>query len=241
MNRMVEKVDLPVYGEMYVACAEDVSMEAMQALQEPLKKLYEYEQEEENGRLAHLPCRLGDDFYWITDEDPDTGTKREVMIGGKIKGITVTEDGFYIANEDGFMDKIGSRYFLLTREDAERKMKDMEEADLVEKYFDKICKTAGSCANCPLNNNKKCMKYDPDKLLWLKENTEYKPGTPVYKIEDNCGHPADCGHDCRYCPDNEVSINTVSFTLDMLSEIGETVFLSKEAADNKLKDRQEKA
>lgn len=40
MSRLVEKVNLPVYGEMYVACAEDASMESMQALQEPLKKLY---------------------------------------------------------------------------------------------------------------------------------------------------------------------------------------------------------
>lgn len=58
MGRLVEKVNLPIYGEMYVACVEDVSMEAMQALQEPLKKLYEYEQEEENGTLAYLPCEV---------------------------------------------------------------------------------------------------------------------------------------------------------------------------------------
>ncbi len=129
MSRLVEKVNLPIYGEMYVACAEDVSMEVMQALQEPLKKLYEYEQEDENGRLAHLPCRLGDDFYWITDEDPDTGAKREVMIGGKIEGITVIKDGFYITNKDGFMDKIGTRYALLTKEDAEKKLKEMEDSE----------------------------------------------------------------------------------------------------------------
>ncbi len=46
--------------------------------------------------------------------------KREVMNGGKIKGIAVMEDGFYITDKDGNMDKIGTRYAFLTREDAEK-------------------------------------------------------------------------------------------------------------------------
>ena len=51
MSRLVEKINLPICGEMYVACAEDVSIGAMQAQQEPLKKLYEYEQEEERRKI----------------------------------------------------------------------------------------------------------------------------------------------------------------------------------------------
>ena len=29
MGRLVEKEDLPVYGEMYIACADDVNIETM--------------------------------------------------------------------------------------------------------------------------------------------------------------------------------------------------------------------
>ena len=75
-RRLVEKVTLPVIGEMYVACVEDASMESMQALQDPLKKLYEYEQEEENGMLVHFPCKLGDIPYaLLTREDAEQKLK----------------------------------------------------------------------------------------------------------------------------------------------------------------------
>ena len=128
MSRMVEKVNLPIYGEMYVACVEDVSVESMQALQEPLKKLYEYEQEEENGTLVHLPCKLGDVPYWISDGD---GNKNEkglfIMEDEPITAIVIKSDGIYISTgKDTSNYKIGSRYALLTREYAEKKLKEIE-------------------------------------------------------------------------------------------------------------------
>lgn len=89
-------------------------------------KLFRYEELEERGLLLRLPCKLGDDFYWISDEEPEHGIKSEVKICGKIKGIAVMEDGLYIIGEDGDMNKVGSQYALLTRDDAERKLKEME-------------------------------------------------------------------------------------------------------------------
>lgn len=122
MSRLVEKVNLPVYGEMYVACADDVSIETIQELQEPLKKLYEYEQEEEQGKLAHLPCKLGNVPYWIRPKP------LEIRKGSPINAIAISEYGFYISTEkSNDFDKIGSQWALLTREDAERKLKEMEE------------------------------------------------------------------------------------------------------------------
>lgn len=94
---------------------------------EKLAELEELEELEEQRLLLHLPCKLGDDFYWISDEEPEHGIKSEVKICGKIKGIAVMEDGFYIIDEDGDMNKVGSRYALLTREDAEKKLEEMED------------------------------------------------------------------------------------------------------------------
>ena len=37
MERLVKKVDLPIFGEMYIANADEVSLEATQALQEIFK------------------------------------------------------------------------------------------------------------------------------------------------------------------------------------------------------------
>ena len=48
MSKLITKVELPIYGEYYVANIEEVSIEAIQQLQEPLKKLYEYEQKYES-------------------------------------------------------------------------------------------------------------------------------------------------------------------------------------------------
>lgn len=61
-------------------------------------------------------------------------------------------------------------------------------------------------------------------------------GDTVYKIEDACSHPKDCGLICRDCPDNRMEIYTESFTPDMLGELGDTVFLTKEDAAQKLKE-----
>ena len=47
MAKLITKVELPIYGEFYIVNIEGVSAEAIQALQKPLKKLYEYEQKYE--------------------------------------------------------------------------------------------------------------------------------------------------------------------------------------------------
>lgn len=136
MSRLVEKVELPVYGEMYIACEDDVSIETIQELQEPLKKLYEYEQEEEQGKIVHLVCNIGDKIYKIPSR---ANYKLNILHGykennrvytQKVNKIIIFKNNSYILETcDGIMvgsDNFNKTWFL-TREDAERKLKEMEE------------------------------------------------------------------------------------------------------------------
>lgn len=130
MSRLVEKVNLPIYGKMYVACAEDATMDAMQELQEPLKKLYEYEQDEENGTLAHLPCKVGDKLFTLWEEKYKgyiiiEVEVKEVIFGGygiemKVERLKAPIYCFYISKA-----YIGEVVFF-THEEAEQRLKEME-------------------------------------------------------------------------------------------------------------------
>lgn len=92
------------------------------------EKLKEYEELEEQGLLAKLPCKLGDDLYWINDEE----MKVEKCENG-IKGILIKEDGFHVATSITVdmidIDKVGSQWALLSEEQAEQKLKEMERED----------------------------------------------------------------------------------------------------------------
>lgn len=49
MSRLVSKIKLPYAGEMYVTNVEEASFECLMSVQEALKKLYDYEQAEEEN------------------------------------------------------------------------------------------------------------------------------------------------------------------------------------------------
>ena len=128
MSRLVEKVVLPIFGEMYIANADEVSLEATQALQEIFKELYEYEDAEEKGLLAKMPCKAGDAVY---EPRPDRGfiskyiiKSVEIYDGGMFFNWNL-KDGIY-SNLKGFnAERIGETVFL-TSEEAEQKLKEME-------------------------------------------------------------------------------------------------------------------
>ena len=90
--------------------------------------LKEYEDLEEQGLLVKLPCKLGDDLYWIDAEE-----MRVEKHENGIKGILLKEDGFYVVTSITAdlldIDKIGSRWALLSVEQAEQKLKEMERED----------------------------------------------------------------------------------------------------------------
>ena len=104
MDRLVKKVNLPILGEMYVANVEDINLEGMQALQGPLKKLHDYEEEEGKGLLLHLPCKVGDVVY---EPRKDLG----IISGSDIFYKWMIIDGVY-SNLDGFsQEDVGKKYF----------------------------------------------------------------------------------------------------------------------------------
>ena len=66
------------------------------------EKLREYEELEEKGLLVKLPCKLGDDLYWINKEYDDDGFKvyEIVKYEDGITGILLTKDGFLVASDN---------------------------------------------------------------------------------------------------------------------------------------------
>ena len=65
------------------------------------------------GRLVELPCNVGDNIYWINDEENCVSVHKN-----GIKGIVVRNGGFAIEDTDGFIDIAGTKYCYLTREEA---------------------------------------------------------------------------------------------------------------------------
>ena len=70
--------------------------------------------------IIELPCRVGDDLYWISDEN-EVECQRNAIVG------IVVEDGCFEALDiDGNIDKIGTRYAYLSREEAVRALEESE-------------------------------------------------------------------------------------------------------------------
>ena len=77
-------------------------------------KLKEYEDLEEQGRLIKLPCKVGDDVYYILGIPNKTP-------------CTIDKCTFELSD----INKIGKTLFL-TREEAEAKLKETEDANVHE-------------------------------------------------------------------------------------------------------------
>ncbi len=97
---------------------------------EDAEKWNEYQKLEEQGRLLKLPCNIGDTIWWISDED-ENGNDRlcarkceEVisLIGFDRDGDIVVAVGDPGKNP---IDKLGSRWAILTKEEAEAKLKEL--------------------------------------------------------------------------------------------------------------------
>ena len=74
----------------------------------------------ENGVII-LPCKIGDDLYWISDEN-EVECQRNAIVG-----IVVKDGCFEALDIDGNIDKIGTRYAYLSREEAEKALKESED------------------------------------------------------------------------------------------------------------------
>lgn len=112
-------------NEVYGNCAFGCKWE-----EETWSKLAAYEDLEEQGLLLRLPCKLGDDLYWISDEDDDGNpilTIKKEKHG--INNILIDESGIFINTCDyppSECDRLGGRYALLSRKEAEAKLKKLK-------------------------------------------------------------------------------------------------------------------
>lgn len=98
---------------------------------EDAEKWNEYLELEEQGRLLKLPCKIGDTLWWVSDEDEEGNERLCVMRCEQpisVIGIDCDEDIIVIAGdpETNTIDKLGSRWACLTKEEAEAKLKEME-------------------------------------------------------------------------------------------------------------------
>lgn len=123
----IKHLKLIVDNEAYADYFQDVCRTAIEALE----KVEEYKRLEEQGLLVRLPCKVGDMVYIVGDRYPAV-----------IYQIHITEDNDiifdYVEYDEGYelkelwdegdfdIDDIGKSVFL-TREEAEAKLKELEE------------------------------------------------------------------------------------------------------------------
>lgn len=108
----------------------DLLEEIAERLANHEQRLKEYENLEQQGKLLKLPCKLGDITYWIADED-DSGNKvLTIKENRTITGIAVKADGLYVLTEgDEDYQKVGTKWMLLTKSDAESYLQKMNEME----------------------------------------------------------------------------------------------------------------
>ena len=85
------------------------------------EKLGAYEDAEEQGLILRLPCKVGSNIYRITDDGVEVAVCREMTVADKemyIESVTLCD---WIS-----FDEIGKSVFL-TRDEAEAKLKEMED------------------------------------------------------------------------------------------------------------------
>lgn len=122
-----DKGGLAFTFDLAVTCAP-WEMQKIIALGEKLK---EYEDAEENGTLLKLPCKIGDVVYVPT---------RNIISEFTVCSIEVYNEGTFVlwrcnkgiypatryANIRGFIGSVIGEEVFLTKEDAERALKEME-------------------------------------------------------------------------------------------------------------------
>lgn len=117
-----------VYFTGDVALVDNLGIEECMAIQEPLKKLHEYEIAEEQGLLLRLPCKVGDRVYVIVTvldygEIGDKATKTYYITERKFELYMLSDYGKYVFGKTVF----------LTKEEAEQKLAEMKEVEHVYK------------------------------------------------------------------------------------------------------------
>lgn len=98
---------------------------------EDAEKWNEYKNLEEQGRLLKSTCKIGDYIWWISDEDEEGNERLCVRkYEEPISMIGIDRDGNIVVvvgeQENNTIDKLGSRWDCLTKEEAEARLREME-------------------------------------------------------------------------------------------------------------------
>lgn len=89
-------------------------------LQDLAERLYKLENEIENGTLVFMPCKVGDNFWWIFNKY----SGEYEILEEKVKQIRINEGDFYIIDYDGAGWYLSEIYF--TKEAAEKALEEMK-------------------------------------------------------------------------------------------------------------------
>ena len=83
-------------------------------------RLYELENAIENETLVFLPCKVGDEFWWILNKY----SGEYEIVEEKVKQIRICNYGLYIIDYDGSGWYLGEIYF--TKEAAEKVLEELK-------------------------------------------------------------------------------------------------------------------
>ncbi len=128
-ERAMEILD-PNHRERYESLNE--VNEACEMGRRALERLGELEEDERQGKLVRLPCKIGDPIWWIAPENERGIPELTVELVKTLVGaIIITENGIRVATDDTdiiieYSDEIGSRFAYLSREDALSALKEMK-------------------------------------------------------------------------------------------------------------------
>ena len=74
--------------------------------------------------FVELPCRIGSDLWWISSE-----THTVECIKGGVKGFVVKDDNILVLDGDGSTSLIGTQYCYLSKENAEKALRERIDAN----------------------------------------------------------------------------------------------------------------
>lgn len=118
-------------------CARNLNSDALTRIKQLETKIAEYEKAMEEGRLVMLPCKPGDDMYWLDNMDEehegwcvkcDKRGVGAVVVRGK-DDFAVMSKGT-VQYGGGEIEEIGGRWTYLTEEDAQKALEEMGNATL---------------------------------------------------------------------------------------------------------------
>lgn len=134
ITNVAQKIEAAKKGLLY-AYVEEIAADGLSYIQQLEAKNAEYEKALEEGRMVMLPCKPGDDLYWLDDADEEHEgwcVKREA--GGVGAVVVRGKDDFaiidrYSMKNNRSIEKIGERWSYLTEADAQAALKEMDADD----------------------------------------------------------------------------------------------------------------